>query len=204
MAELKMPGRPETVISTKKTINTITSDVGTRKKRIGSHLSDSLDSLKSIDLKSEIVDDVIMPGIKGFFSDTINSIIEAVCEIALNTKDIMIWGEKQSRKNRKKSYSSIYDQKRSGRKREERERSALDYEDITFKSKIDAKDVLDQLKGLCEEYDCASVSDFYQSVGMDHTFADEKYGWTNLNSAYISRDRDGRYILNLPKARPLD
>ena len=49
-----------------------------------------------------------------------------------------------------------------------------------------------------------TVADLYDLVGLNHNFTDNKYGWTNLRNAQPVRDRDGYYILKLPRAVPID
>jgi hypothetical protein len=48
-----------------------------------------------------------------------------------------------------------------------------------------------------------SVADFYDLVGVDGTYTDNKYGWTNIRNAYVNRVRDG-YVIKLPRAISLD
>ena len=53
-------------------------------------------------------------------------------------------------------------------------------------------------------YGFVSVADLYDMVGITQPYTYNKYGWTNLNSASATKLRGGGYLLNLPKALPLD
>ena len=56
---------------------------------------------------------------------------------------------------------------------------------------------------MIDTYDEVSVGSLYQLVGITPDFTDDKYGWTNLSTASVSRNRDGYYI-NLPRPQILD
>ena len=72
-----------------------------------------------------------------------------------------------------------------------------------LETKGDAEDVLSQLVGLIEQYGVASVGDMNCMLGITGDFVDQKWGWSNLSSAYVSRVREG-YLINLPKPGPLE
>ena len=72
-----------------------------------------------------------------------------------------------------------------------------------LETKGDAEDVLSQLVGLVDQYGQASVGDMNTLLGITGDFTDQKWGWTNLSSAYVSRVREG-YLINLPKPIPLE
>ena len=82
-------------------------------------------------------------------------------------------------------------------------RARLNFDDIILESRGEAEEVLSHLLELVENYGVASVADLYELVGITGSFTDNKYGWTNLSTASVSRVRDG-YLLNLPNATPID
>jgi hypothetical protein len=75
-----------------------------------------------------------------------------------------------------------------------------DYADISFDDRGDAEAVLDQLVMIIEEYQFATVADLYECAGKTPPFTAAKYGWNNLASARVDREKGG-YYLNLPKAK---
>lgn len=107
-----------------------------------------------------------------------------------------------------KDYSRLY----SGNKRTfvtenrnySRIRSSADsLDEFIFNTRVDAVNTLNALKERIDEYDVATVADFYDAIGEFSNFQDNKYGWYDLTSAYISQTRGG-YCLILPKPRYID
>jgi hypothetical protein len=83
------------------------------------------------------------------------------------------------------------------------DRSQDDFSDILIESREEAEDVLEYLRALVSRYKIATVNDFYDLVGISVEFANEKWGWCDLQSASIRADRGG-YLLNLPHAQPIE
>jgi hypothetical protein len=52
-------------------------------------------------------------------------------------------------------------------------------------------------------YESASVADLYELVGLSSVHTDNRWGWTDLTGAGVSRIRGG-YLLDLPEPEPLD
>lgn len=75
---------------------------------------------------------------------------------------------------------------------------------LYFDDRGDAEAVLLRLKENLETYKVASVADLYEISGEKFNFTDYKYGWRNLSSAYVGRTNDGKYVIELPKAIPLE
>jgi hypothetical protein len=68
-----------------------------------------------------------------------------------------------------------------------------------FVSIVDAEDILNKLVDTETKYGHVTVADLYDFCGkMNGNFKDYKYGWKNIDTASISRTRDG-YVLNLPR-----
>lgn len=197
----------------KKQIDPVAKGTVSNKKTFADNFSRNIKAVEKIDIKEEIVDDVVIPGFKNFVSNMLESIISAFGTIASDVCDIIIWGEKQNRSEKarrgvKRSYDSYYDSSKGSRVankiREQQKLTALDYDIIEFDTRYEAKEVLDKMKELLEEYELCSVADYYSAASLEHNFTDEKYGWTNLSNASITRRRNGKYAILLPKARIID
>lgn len=143
-------------------------------------------------VKSYILMDVIVPGIKNAIADVVS---------------IMLFGEagrlgRGGRGDRSKiSYQKYYRDDRDDRRDYSRPRSAagFDYDDILFETRGDADLVLDQLESAIANYSIASVADLYDLAGITcRSYTANKYGWTDIRSAKVVRVRDG-YILQLPR-----
>lgn len=83
------------------------------------------------------------------------------------------------------------------------------YDDIVLESQEDARYVLDSMNQIIDEDNCASIKDLYSLIGRVSQYTDDRWGWYNLQTAYISIIDDDRfesgvgYALDLPKAVPL-
>ena len=147
------------------------------------------------DLRTEIIFDYLVPTIK----DTVVDIIKM-------TTEAIFYGSTTPRKKSggnkpvKVSYSDYYDR---DKKPVQSKASSYNFDEITMNTRSDAEQVLDNLIDITREYGQASVGDFCDLVGVDNSFTDYKYGWTDLTRTTISRTRDG-YIINFPTPSKLD
>ena len=82
-------------------------------------------------------------------------------------------------------------------------RARHDFDEIILETRGEAEDVLSHLVDLTIDYGQATVADLYDLVDITSEFTDNKYGWTDLRNASVSRVRGG-YLINLPRAVPLD
>jgi hypothetical protein len=85
----------------------------------------------------------------------------------------------------------------------QRARARHDFDEIVLDSRQEADEVLERLFDLLGRYDAASVSDLYELTGIKSTHVDQKWGWTSLKGAGVSKIRGG-YLLDLPEPEPLD
>lgn len=82
------------------------------------------------------------------------------------------------------------------------QRATHDFADIILSNRADAEDVLDRLRDLINEYQVATVNDFFDLVGMTGEFTDDKWGWFDLRTASIRMVRGG-YMFVLPRTQPI-
>lgn len=84
-----------------------------------------------------------------------------------------------------------------------RARATHDFREIVLRTRAEADAVLDAMMDYMQKYDQVTVSDLYDLLGLQSTFADEKYGWRDLRGAGPTRISEG-YLLDLPRPEPLD
>lgn len=77
-------------------------------------------------------------------------------------------------------------------------RARHDFDEIVLETRGEAEEVLSHLVDLTLDYQQATVADLYDLVGIQSSYTDNKYGWTDLRSAGVTRVRDG-YLINLPR-----
>lgn len=160
------------------------------------------EDLKNV--KTYVLRDVVIPLIK-----------DAIADSFIGALEMLLYGSSNGRRRRnvigqdkdKPSYTAYnrYSDGTStyrGRRRSSGSGETYDYNEIIMADKGDAEAVLDDLRNAIVEYKVATVADLYDLVGKTGEFTDNKYGWTNLEDAYVRRVREG-YLLELPKARPI-
>jgi hypothetical protein len=81
-------------------------------------------------------------------------------------------------------------------------RARFDFDDIVLESRSEAEEVIDRLFDLVSRYESATVADLYELVGLASAHTDQKWGWTDVRGAGVSRVRGG-YLLDLPEPEPL-
>ncbi|MCX7817551.1 MAG: hypothetical protein N2317_08620 [Syntrophales bacterium] len=188
---------------TKKVEKVVTGPVVARKKSLGKRVLETFigDDINSVG--SYILHDVLIPAAKATITDMVQGGIE-----------MFLYGERKGSRTRRengRSYVSYNSYSSSSPRRDDRDRRDISsknrarhsFDDIILSSRGEAEEVLSNLVDLVLDYGQASVSDLYELVGITANFTDNKYGWTDLASASVSRVRDG-YMINLPKPVLLD
>ena len=166
----------------------------------GRKFLDTFISEDSSKVKSYIFMDVLVPAVK-----------KLVYDIVTDAVDIILYGgnggggrARSSSGASKISYRSFYDSGRDNR-REVSSPSVgrFDYEDIEFKSRADAENVLRNMQDILEDYKMVRVADMYDLAGLEHPYTSNDYAWTSLRTAEVIRTRGG-WVIKMPKASPID
>ena len=148
-----------------------------------------------------VLQDVLVPAAKNTLSEMVSTGIE-----------MLLFGEAHSSNKRDKNRSYVsyggffkdHDRQRGSNLNSGlRNRARHKFDDLALGSRMEAQDVVDALVDLIENYEVATVADFYDLVGMESVFSDQKYGWNNLSRVDIRRTREG-YVILLPKPIVLD
>jgi hypothetical protein len=189
----------------KKLDKVIVGEAKQQKRSVWKRFSDSFAADTNQSVAEYVIYDVLIPAAKDLIFDTIRGALE-----------MKMYGQKQGRgtnRDRGRSYPTNYNSI-SYRGREIRSpqveisrtaRARHDFDDVILPTRGDAEQVLTELNDLVIDYKAASVADFYELCGLDSSFTDNKYGWTDLRGAYVSRaGRGGGYIINLPRTQPID
>lgn len=136
-------------------------------------------------VKSYLVYDILIPKVREMIDKMIT---EGSHMIFLGSPDA-----KSADSSR--SYTKYY---RSESGRSSYDRSAYDIRTPKFYTEIEANDVLDQLEDMLDRYGIVRVGDLYDLMGWKFNHTDNNYGWRDLRTARIVRERD-QYILKLPR-----
>lgn len=146
-------------------------------------------------VKEYIFVDVIVPTIKNLILDTTTNALSMI----LNGE---ARGTSRTRATSNVNYRGMYD-RRPTPSRGGDYRRGFDFDEIIFSSRADAEEVLSQMYDILDQYHSVRVTDFYELAGVTGDYTGNRYGWTDLRSASVDRDRDG-YIVRLPRPIPLD
>lgn len=174
--------------------------VKTKKKSKLSKITEEFISEDAKNVKSYVLGEVLIPAIK-----------KAISDIITNGIDIILYGE--SRKGGRGyssadriSYKTYYDRDTRASRMIDRSNSlysSYSYDDIILSTRGEAEDVLTRMDELMDKYGLVRVADLYDLVGITGNYTDNKYGWTNIRNAKITRLRDG-YMIEMPRAVPID
>lgn len=154
---------------------------------------------------SFVMDELVLPMVKR----TTHDIITNILDVLSGTVDTLFGVPRQKSRsgyNRERvSYFKYYDtDDRMTRNYRSGILGANDrLDDILIPTRGEAEDVLDCLQDIINKYDSVSIADYKELVGVDTSFTDNKYGWTNIRNAQVKRCRDG-YVIKMPRALPLD
>jgi hypothetical protein len=177
----------------------ITGVAKTKKKSEVRKFADIFVSEDMSSIKDYFIFDVLIPGIKDILFDALTGSVKRA-----------FWGERGGSSSKKRStvdrvsYGRYYDSPRDRRDRSEpRTRNRFDYDDILFDNYADADAVLTALEDVIDRFGVAKVGDLYDFAEVStNNYQINKYGWTDLHNAKITRGRDG-YTINLPRAEPI-
>ena len=182
-------------------INKVISGTVEKKKSLGGLLKAIFFAEDITDVKDYVLTEVIYPSIR-----------QGMADVFTRTANMLFLGEDgdyrsgRGGKDDYKSYSGYYERK-NGRRSEVKtvKPSRLIPEDIKFRTRLDAERALDALIDLTEEYDLASVMDFFQLVGEIGEVVDDKFGWYkgDLRSAKV-RPKNGGFYIDLPRPVSLE
>jgi hypothetical protein len=148
-------------------------------------------------VKTYLFMDVLIPAAKKLLMDIVTNGLG------------MLLGDNSSRKGGNTnasyvSYRNYGDHRDDYRPDYSRSRSRYNYNDIIFETRFDAEEVLMRMEEAIKKYRMVSVLDLYDFAGLPSTPSDNKYGWVSLRNAEIRRAGGGGYMIELPKALPLD
>lgn len=173
-----------------------------RKKSFGTKFAETFVSDDASDVKGYILSEVIVPSVKSLISEMVTSGIEMI-----------LYGETRGHRrystNSKTSYSSYYHNVSSTRERGPGDtpratlRGIYNFDEVILDNREDADAILDTMLETLEEYKRVSVADLYDLADLESTWADQKYGWKNLDTANVVRLPGEGWLIKLPKAREL-
>jgi len=216
MAERKLPevsDYPSNAIGTKTEIRReppekLSMRGGVTKSRRSNIFKAARDEFISEDapnIGSYIIYDILLPALRDMISD----IGHGALDMAMGT-ETRRYDRRDYGRSSYISYDRYYDDRdRRKRDRDEerraRRRGDRDLDEMVFKYREDAEDVLDRMCDYIERYGDVPVSYFYDLCGetVPGDFTSDDWGWTNLSQAKVSKAGRKGYYIDFPRARQL-
>jgi len=145
-------------------------------------------------VKSYVVRDVLIPGIKNLIARMGKSAIDMIFGTGGQDKD--------RERGMRPSYREYYDQNNSQpSSRSYRSGSVLSYDIIYYETREEADYILDQMRSILKDYRFVRVGDLYDLSNVQPKHTDYDIGWRNLSSAQVVRKGD-EYYIRLPNPVP--
>lgn len=191
--------KEESAIERKKHQKVISGTARTKKKSGFNKLTDVFVSEDVSNVKQYIIMDVLLPALKNTVWDIVTGSLDMTLFEGKGRSGKRLPGDKVS-------YRSFYDQKddrHHSTSTRPTTRTRFDYDDIVYDTRGEAEHVWRLMDETVEEYGHVTVADMYDMSGLTEPYTANKYGWTSVRNAEITRLREGGYIIRLPKARPL-
>ena len=176
-----------------------------RKEGMGRRVARAFISEERGNIKEHVIFDVVIPAIKN-----------AVVDVITDGINMLLYGEKRSRKDKsgRTAYGSFWASslQESNRRAESsgatRTSSMGRYMDAAWESKEEAKDVLECMSTILDSYPAVTVADFYGLIDDDKNFPIEsihnKWGWKSLAGVDVVKLGGGLWGLSLPRPTHLD
>lgn len=184
----------------RKATKAITGTAKTKKKSEISKFADVFLAEDISSVKSYILMDVLVPAIK-----------DGIVDIVKNGIDALMYGSDGAPSSKKSisskiSYTPYYKMASASTQSKEhlalRPKTAYEYDEVVLSSRGEAEMLLKSMDEAVREYGMVSIGDYYDMAGVTSEYTTNRYGWTDLREATISRNRDG-YMIKLPKPTPL-
>lgn len=189
-----------------------TGNATVRKPSLGKRFANLFVGADAKSVWTYVAYDILVPAAKDMLSDAVSSGID----------QILFGGEQRwgQPSRRRRNYGSPLGSmsyggtqgpinyqnpknRQTGPQMSRRGRATHNFDEIVLETRADAEMVIDRLFDLLQTYEVATVSELYELVGMSSHFTDQKWGWTDLQGAGVSRVPGG-YLLNLPRPEPID
>ena len=154
-----------------------------------------------VEVFAPVIADAIVPTLK-----------DALVSIITNGINILVYGDSDSSGSSRPissisyghtNYSRISTDRKTGGRPNAQNKNRQNFDDLIFESRGEAQIVLDELRNAIDKYGVVTVLDAYDLCGETAPYTSDKYGWMNLENAYIERNRQG-YVIRFPRAVPID
>lgn len=175
----------------------IQGQVITRKKSFGRRMADLFIGENVGDVKTYILEDVLVPTIKATISDIIGGGVDM----------LLFPGQSRGRRSTRSNssyipYNSLNNRNAQTTSYQNRAAPRYGVDEIILGTRVEADDVLAAMSDYMHDYGMVAVADLYEMVGHPIVFTDNNWGWSDLRSASVRKIPEG-YLLVLPRPMSL-
>lgn len=175
-----------------------------RKKPLRRKIAETFTGEDMQSVGTYILFEVLIPASKTMISDAVSQGVErTLFGDTIRRSPGAASRPRQAHTSYHKMYSPNDDRVAGPRTMSSRAKATHDFDEVILPSRGDAEAVLEGLDLLIAEYDVATVADLYELVDITGSFQDDKWGWTDIRGASVTRVSQG-YLLNLPRPIALD
>ena len=217
MAEVKLENikgnshssKEKTIISEKEKVRRVVnkSDIVSTHKSLGEKFVDTFCNETVEDVKSWLVTDVVVPGIKNTILDMLGMMFFGGGDYSRGRRDR---GYDRERVSYNSYYSSSRDRGRHDRRdrRDDRDDGPkrdgkVDYRNIIFRDGRAAKDLVDEMHRRIDDYNQVSIAEMFDMMEITGKYTDNNWGWTRKSDIGIRRVSSG-YLIDVAEAEALD
>lgn len=193
----------------KRATKIVTGAVTRQKKGPGKKFAELFVASEGRSVGTYIVMDIIVPAIKDIIADVVSQGVERMLfgEARSTSRRTGRPPQSQTHVNyRQYSSSSSPPWKRDEPRHQapvRRRHNALDFENVVLSTRAEAEGIISQMFEIISKYEQVSVADLNEMLGEASSFTDEKWGWTDIRGAGVTRITGG-YLLDLTRPEPLD
>jgi hypothetical protein len=204
--------KPEQADDRPKAEKAIEGTATVKRKTVGSRFKTIFTGVSLKDVVDDVVDQAIIPGIKGLLFDAGERALERwlggntngagrVAAKSMVTNVAHVAYNKFASPSATVTHRPTVVQPQQQMSR--RGQAVFDFDEIEFQTRRDATIVLDLMYDHLQNYGTVSVAEFYGWADVKGNFTDQNHGWRSLEGAGPTRTRTGMYVLNLPDPVPL-
>lgn len=178
------------------------------KKPLGKKFTETFMTEDVHDVKSWLVMDVLIPGIKNTVLDVLSMMFFG--EIGSRNRS----GHSRRDRDDRTNYSSYYHRSSSSRRDQNYSRrrdrddrydsdNRVDFRNIVLRNRDDAERVICALRDRIRDYGSASVADLLDLIDVAGRYTDNNYGWDDERDIGIRRISSG-FLIDVAEPRYLD
>lgn len=177
------------------------SAVVSTKKSLGQKFVDTFMTEDAADVKSWLVMDVVIPGIKNTILDMLSMMFFGGTSSRSRGRSAYSYDRPSYRQY---SYSSVRGGGRVSNDRPEAPISdKVDYRNIILQRRDDAERIVDEMRRRITEYGQVSIAEMLDLMELTGKYTDNNWGWTNPRDIGVTRVSTG-YLIDVAEAQVID